>query len=37
MALLLGELVESEQGEGLFDIESGLRLVHCLPSSQLLG
>ena len=31
MALLLGELVELEQGEGLFDVESGLGLVHCLP------
>ena len=28
MVLLLGELVELEQGEGLFDVESGLGLVH---------
>jgi len=31
VALLLGELVELEQGEGLFDVESGLGLVHRLP------
>jgi hypothetical protein len=28
VALLLGELVELEQGEGLFDVEGGLGLVH---------
>jgi len=28
MALLLGELVEFKQGEGLFDVESDLRLIH---------
>ena len=28
MALLLGELVELEQEEGLLDIERGLGLVH---------
>ena len=31
MALLLGELVELEQGEGLFDVEGGLMLPHSLP------
>jgi len=28
MVLLLSELVESEQGEGLLDVEGGLGLVH---------
>ena len=33
MVLLFSELVELEQGEGLFDIESGLGLIHqFLPS-----
>lgn len=31
VALLLDELVELEQGEGLFDVESGLGLVHRSP------
>jgi hypothetical protein len=35
MALLLGELIELEEGEGLFDIEGGLGLVHfILPCSD---
>ena len=33
MALLLGELVELEQGEGLFDVE----LVHRLPFLPTVG
>ena len=37
VALLLDELVKLEQGEGLFDVEGGLGLLHCLPFLPTLG
>lgn len=37
VALLLDELVELEQGEGLFDVGSGLGLVHRSPFLPTVG
>lgn len=37
MTLLLSELVELEQGEGLFDVEGDLMLTHCSPFLPTVG